>query len=443
MTRVSTTIVLAAILALPACDGQPSRKPATGIDHMARMEAAQDDAASQLARLEREKLLLPDERAVFDNAARVAWSFADHHYQPGTGLMAPLGSYQLATVWDIGSMLSALYSARGLKLISEDVYEERLHKALTTLTRVPLYDGAILNKSYDTASGAMVDHQQGPRGKGIGYSATDLGRLLIWLKVVSAGDPAASALAEKIVARQDLARVIRRGYLSGEDFDSTGAHHYQEGRIGYEQYAAQGFALWGLRAEKALDFKQNALPVTVMGQTVPADYRRWDRLTSEPFLLMGLELGWDRTTAELVRRMLLAQEARYRKTGLMTVAAEDAIDVPPHFFFYYCLYTNGRDWGIDVQDRDASVDGPRWISTKSAFAFHALMPSQYTDLVMQRLGRAETPGGWASGIYERSGESTGNLNINTTAVILTAALVNQKGQPMLPSARRLITGEVR
>jgi hypothetical protein len=443
MNKVSTLIALAAILELAACTGQPSAPPPKGTDHMARLEAAQEEAASQLARLEREKLLLPDERGVFDEAARVAWSFADHHYRPATGLIAPLGSYQLATVWDIGSMLASLYSARGLKLIGEDVYEERLHKALTTLSTIRLYDGAILNKSYDTATGAMVDHRQGPRGKGIGYSATDLGRLLIWLKIVSAGDPVASALAEKIVARQDLARVIQRGYLSGEDFDGAGAHHYQEGRIGYEQYAAQGFALWGFRAEKALDLKENALPVTVMGQIVPADYRRWDRLTSEPFLLMGLELGWDRSTGELVRRMLQAQEARYRKTGFMTVAAEDAIDVPPHFFFYYCLYTNGRNWGIDVQDREASVEGPRWVSTKSAFAFHALMPSQYTDLVVQRLGRAEMPGGWASGIYERSGESTGNLNINTTAVILSAALVNQKGQPMLPSARRLITGEVR
>src|SRR5207247_5064522 len=97
----------------------------------------------------------------------------------------------------------------------------------------------------------------------------------------------------------------------------------------------------------------------------------------------------------------------------------------PPFCFYYGLYTNGRDWGIDVQDRDAAVEGPRWVSTKSAFAFHALMPTQYTDLVLQRLGKAESAGGWASGIYERSGESTGNLNITTTAVILSAALVNQ------------------
>src|SRR5205814_1926049 len=116
---------------------------------------------------------------------------------------------------------------------------------------------------YDTATGGMVDHRQGPRGKGIGYSTTDLGRLLIWLKIVSADDAATSELAEKVVARQNFSRIIKNGYLRGEDYDSIGAHTYQEGRIGYEQYAAQGFALWGFRAEKALNLKENALPVFV------------------------------------------------------------------------------------------------------------------------------------------------------------------------------------
>jgi hypothetical protein len=188
-----------------------------------------------------------------------------------------------------------------------------------------------------------------------------------------------------------------------------------------------------------LNLNQNFLPVTVMGQPLAADFRRWDRLTSEPFLLMGLELGWDQQTAELVRRMLLAQERRYQKTGALTIVAEDAVDVPPHFFFYYCLYTNGRDFGIDVQDRRVTVDEPRWVSAKAALAFHALIPTRYTDLAVQRLGHARSAGGWASGVYERSGQATGTRNINTAGVILAAALYNELGQPLLPSARRLLS----
>ena len=34
---------------------------------------------------------------------------------------------------------------------------------------------------------------------------------------------------------------------------------------------------------------------------------------------------------------------------------EDAVDIAPHFFYYYCAYTNGKAFGVDVQDRSARV----------------------------------------------------------------------------------------
>lgn len=429
-------IALMIPLAVAGC--APAQSPATsadGLDYVGRVQVAQEEAAFQLTRLERQHLTLPDNTSFFTDAARVAWQFVERYYRPTTGLTTPLGSYQFATLWDIGSMLGALYSARALELIDDDLYQTRLRKILQTLDTMPLYDGKVFNKSYDTRTAAMVHHDRGLSGKGLGWSAIDLGRLLIWLKIVGRDNAETEKLTEAIVGRNDFSRVVRSGYLWGESV----RQEYQEGRIGYEQYAAQGFALWGFRAEDALNLNRNALPLSVMGQTLPADLRRWDRLTSEPFVLMGLELGWDRQTAEVVRRLLLAQERRYQKTGAITIAAEDAVDVEPHFFYYYCLYAGGKHFAIDVQDRRSSVEGPRWVSTKSAFAFHALMPTRYTDLAVQRLRNAQSSGGWASGVYERTDQSTGNLNINTAAVILSAALYDKLGQPLLPSARRLLT----
>ena len=83
-----------------------------------------------------------------------------------------------------------------------------------------------------------------------------------------------------------------------------------------------------------------------------------------------------------------------------------------------------------------AVEGPRWVSAKSVFAFQALMPTAYTNLALQRIGKAQSPAGWGSGVYEESGESTANLNINTAAVILSAALMDQRGEPLLADARR-------
>jgi hypothetical protein len=70
------------------------------------------------------------------------------------------------------------------------------------------------------------------------------------------------------------------------------------------------------------------------------------------------------------------------------------------------------------------------------------MPTSYTDLAVQRLRNAQSSGGWASGVYERTDQSTGNLNVNTAAVILSAALYDKLGQPLLPSARSLLTKAV-
>jgi hypothetical protein len=402
-----------------------------------RAQQEQATAGAELSRLEHQHLRWPEDRDRFTAAARTAWTYVEGGYQPATGFVSAAGNFPLATVWDIGSMLAALYSARGLGFIDAAFYQARLERLLDTLARVELYEHRAFNKAYDVQTGAMVyDAVAGRPHQWAGWSSIDLGRLLIWLKIAT-GDTALAAKAEGIVRRNDFSRIIRSGYLWGQDIDPEGRPRaYQEGRIGYEQYAALGFALWGYRADKALSLTENALPITVMGQRLVTDVRRWDRLTSEPFLLWGLEVGWAPQTAALVRRLLRAQETRYRKTGFLTIAGEDSLPHPPHYFYYYCVHANGRDFALDVQDRQAVADDPRWISAKSAFAFHALMPTRYTEIVLEALEAARGPAGWASGVYEASGRSTGGININTAAAILAAALVDRHGEPLLAQARR-------
>ena len=75
---------------------------------------------------------------------------------------------------------------------------------------------------------------------------------------------------ERIVARLKLDRLVADGYLRGGNIDiNTKEHlHYQEGRIGYEQYAALGLAVWGVQAPKALDFALNGEPVDPLSMMV-------------------------------------------------------------------------------------------------------------------------------------------------------------------------------
>jgi hypothetical protein len=257
----------------------------------------------------------------------------------------------------------------------------------------------------------------------------------MWLRIVGTSREPLAAPAQAVAERLKYDRLVGDGYLWGEDVDASGrGRRYQEGQLGYEQYAARGFEQWGHPAEKALDFDENALPITVMGRQVAADLRQRDRLTSDPFVLLGLEVGWHPREARVAREMLAAQEERFKRTGIVTMAGEDAMSEAPHYFFYYGVFANNREFGIDVQAPGVFVDGPRWISTKAAFGWHALAPSAYTRRAIAAVRPAAGPAGWASGVYERGG-STNVPNINTAAVVLEAALFERRGRPLLNVSR--------
>jgi hypothetical protein len=136
----------------------------------------------------------------------------------------------------------------------------------------------------------------------------------------------------------------------------------------------------------------------------------------------------------LATELLAAQEERWRRSGKVTMLSEDAIARPPYYFYYYCAYSQGKEFATDVQDPRAMVDGPRWVSAKAAFGWHALLPGDYTRRALTAVARARGADGWGSGVYEGDGRSTGTANVNTQAVILTAAVVRQRGRPLLDDA---------
>lgn len=383
----------------------------------------------------------PEERQLFLEAARTAWAYVDREYQPATGMVNSVTGYPYATLWDVASGLAALYCAERLGFLPREEYDRRMRRALETLRKMRLYDGAAFNKNYSTRSGAIAGRSdrdtQGAAG-GYGWSSTDLGRLLVWLHVIRSTQPEHAEAAEAVVRRLDLSRIVADGYLWGEDVGRSGRkRRYTEGRIPYEQYAAAGFAAWGHRAEKALDLNANAFPITVMDVPLVSDRRGDEHLTSEPIVLMGLELGWTPEMRELALRMLAAQRERHERTGVVTVVSEDAIPRAPHYFYYYNVNLKGRWFAVAVQSSRKPLEGPRWVSAKAAFGWHALLPSEYTKLAVRTVAPARHPGrGWSSGVYEQSLRPTGGENVNTAAVIMEAALYHVQGGPLARPAGR-------
>jgi hypothetical protein len=376
-----------------------------------------------------------DERQLFLDAARIAWAFADRNYQPATGLSRAHDTYQYVTLWDIASGLAATHSAHELGFISDAIYNQRIQRTLSTLASADLFDNAAFNRSYDSKTGKMIDRKQRISSRGYGWSVTDIGRLLTWLRILAVNQPQFATQATSIVKRLDMSRLIKDGYLRSEDLSpATGAlHPYQEGRIGYEQYAAAGLALWGYRAENALDARLNAVPASVLGVSIVADKRGDERITSEPYIMMGMETGWySPELRQQAWRVLAAQEARYKATGILTMVSEDALPDPPYYFYYYDVYRQGRSFVVDGPIGGPFVENPRWISSKAAFAWHALLPSPYTLAVLQAVQGSGLPGrGWGAGVYEGSLRPTGDASLNTAALILEAAVYNLRGHPFL------------
>lgn len=424
------TALLLIVLAAASAEGrQAAQTPAPlPVD---RLEAHRRAASEDLALAERRYLHFAGQTRQLDEAAAVAWRYVAKNYIPATGLVAAVPNYDYATIWDIASSLATIYCAGELNLIDRREADARLIRAMQTIAAYDLYQDTAFNKVYSVTSGNMVDRSERRSERGYGWSTTDLGRLLIWLRILGTSRESLSKPAEAVAQRLVYARLVGDGYLWGEDLDPRGRRRrYQEGQLGYEQYAARGFALWGHKADKALDFELNALPIIIMGHEIVADLRQRDRLTSDPFVLSGLELGWEPREAPLARAVLAIQEERFKRTGIVTMVGEDALSEAPHYFYYYGVFANNRAFGLDVQAPGAFVDRPRWVSTKAAFGWHALAPSAYTRRAVQAIAPAGGPNGWASGVYERGG-STNVPNINTAAVVLEAALFERLGRPLL------------
>jgi hypothetical protein len=367
---------------------------------------------------------------LYREMARHSWAYLDKYYQPATGFVNATPDWYNTTLWDLGGQLLAFQAAKELGLMTADDYATRTKKTLATLESARLFDDVAFNRIYSTRDGSM--NQQGA-----GWSATDLGRFLLALKILSAREPQFAAQAERIARRNDFRQIVKGGYLHGRVPDKNGKRSdFQEGRIGYEQYVAAGFSRWGADVGNALNIGANATPVQVNGVSLLADKRSFDRLLSEPFILYGLELGLSGQLQSLAAKLLQAQEARFNATGQMTIVSEDAMPVKPHYFYYYCVYCNGKPFVVGVSSPKQTLDGPRWVSTKGAFGWHALMPSAYTAKAVEHVQPALDPArGWATGVFEKTRESTKTWDVNTAVVLMEIAYYQLRGRrPLIEAA---------
>jgi len=366
--------------------------------------------------------------------AEVAWRYFENNYHPETGLANSVDNYSASTMWDTASYLMAVICAYRLDIIEQEEFDEKLSKALQTLANLPLFDGKLPNKSYNTVTLAMVNYKNEVSKRGIGWSAIDIGRILVPLNIIAWNYPQYTPYVKSIVKHWKLREAIRNGelYSAIVDEDTGKTMYLQEGRLGYEEYSAKSYSLMGLDVSKALDYKNFLSFVDIYGIQIPVDRRdpeifhAHNYVVSESYILDGLEFGWDYLSREFAYRVYRAQEERFKDTGKVTAVSEDNIDQPP-YFVYNTLYTDGKVWNAIAEDgSDASKY--KTISTKAALGWSVLFKTSYREHLIDAVKDLYDPEkGWYSGFYEELKRPNKVITANTNAIILEALCFKKYG----------------
>lgn len=375
------------------------------------------------------------------NYARAAWQYFVKNYQQATGFTNSTGGYPSGSLWDIGNYLMALNAVRWLNLIDQAEFDSRFNQFLTTLSKLKLFEDTLPNKVYNAATGEMTDYTNKPVERGIGWSALDLGRILAAFHVIRTCHPQYSEPLSALLSKWQISRAIKDGQLQGAIVrpDNT-TLLVQEGRLGYEEYGARGFELWGFKAHKALDLKPFKL-VEINGVKIPVDTRDFkssganNYVVSESYILDGIEFGLQGELADYAARVLEVQKRRYDATGQLTAVSEDNIDREP-YFLYNTVYANGVPWAT-ITDTNQPYPQFRSISTKAAFGWRYLFPDNaYAQKVFDAVKDLKSPddSGYYAGIYEESKQPNKALTGNTNGLILEILYYKARGnRPLIES----------
>ncbi|MGZ5272115.1 MAG: DUF3131 domain-containing protein [Ramlibacter sp.] len=367
--------------------------------------------------------------------ARTAWRYLENNTDYDTGLVNGMDRVPTLTAWNAADAIAATIAGHELQVIEAHEFDLRLSRLLGFLATMELSQGQLPNKAYNTLTGRMVGFDNRPGD--IGWSAVDVGRLLLWLRIAGQRHPRLREYADKVVLRWTFCNAIDEcGALYGTARSNGQVVRYQEGRLGYEQLAAAGYAAWGFEVRQS-----SALPAveTANVDGVPVRFDARDPRTTGaqapvltmPYVLSGIELGWvapDGSSAlrEPAQQVYRAQEQRWRRERQVTARTDYQLREAP-WVVLDSVYASGYAWntvGTDGQEHERLAQ----VSTRAAFGLWALWPGEYADALVENVRFLFDPDrGWFEGRFEQGGGPNTTLTLGTNAAILETLLFKAKG----------------
>jgi hypothetical protein len=370
--------------------------------------------------------------------AKTAWKYFENNYQEKTGLFNSVNLYPASTFWDISSSFHALMSAYEIGLIDSLEFDTKMKKGLSSINKFRLFDGELPNKVYSTITLSMVDYSNHNTDEGVGWSAMDIGRFLGTVARIQKFYPQYTPVTDSIIYRWNIERVLGKDatlHGIGFSFKDKRAKIVQEGKLGYEEYASKGYIINDYDATESFRYTDFLKFVEIYGIQIGADTREvkyhpaYNYVLSEPYILDGLEYGFDINSRELAYRLYQVQKKRYKVTGIPVAVSEDHVDKEP-YFIYNSVYANGKTWVCYAENGDEANEF-KMLSTKAAYAWATLFKDDYSQVLKQSLkGLANPEKGWYAGRYDKTGKINKALTANTNAVILESIAYKLRG-PLL------------
>lgn len=376
------------------------------------------------------------------NWSKVAWKYFQNNLQPGTGLASMQDRGNTATMWTAGDVLAVLYAARLLNLIDDRELDLRLTSLLSFLIRMPLAHNALPNRTYRTDTGAPVNAKGDPGMEG--WSSIDIGRLLLWLRMGRKLNPAMSEYFDKVVIRWDICQALdASGTMYSGLIQNDTVQTVQEGRLGYEEYSAEGFQSWGFSTEQASRIEPFST-THILGIVIHYDSR--DERTSGiltpvlslPYFLSGLEFNWvpigagtgsgtGETYFQISQNVYRVQEARYRMAGILTARTDHLVSHQP-FYVYDSIFASGYPWNtVSSSGQRDSQDA--LVATQVVFPMRALWKSKYTDTLTNAVEQLYDPNrGWYEGRLESTGGTETVISARTNAMVLESLAYQVTGK---------------
>jgi len=374
---------------------------------------------------------LPQPRDLtFDEAvwARIAWQYFINNSQPN-GLVNAEAAKPWLSLWSTGSYLLATIAAFQLQIIPADEFDDRITSALASLGELPLQPEGLPAALYHADTLLPIASPNGNVG-----SAIDMGRLLMPLQILLWRYPQHAVEVNQLLAKWQLAALLQS---SGPQGASLPVNRWvirtddPRSSYGYRLYAGSVLRLINAAAGLAVSQPPDGLKmIEIDGYAMPDEGIRtpWGKqpsLVSLPYLLSGLEQGFDARSGEITWRLMQILQQRTGKPENEGEINADYAEQAPDFA---STLPGSQPQQEENNHAGEALTDRALVSTRSAFAWYALFRNHWSEALRQQMLPMIEPGkGWKAG-FNPDGSMNSAVNADTNAMVLESLSYIAHGQ---------------